>query len=375
MKSKKLRELKPEFLRLYNEEKKSIREIARIYNVDKSSISRYIHEDVKPRPRGLTEEQKKYAKRMYESCCYTLTGIANELEASVSTVRTFLIKEYGEIRSSKTNKKYEHLRDSFMKDYSNGLSSWDISKKYNVSPTTILNYIEEKGVKARDYSESSIKYEINEEYFDVLDERKAYLLGLIIGNSSENKKSSIDFIDLRFSKNQKDLLEDILNDIYISEYPIINATNKTLVLRIISKKLVKRILDLKSQIFSEGNLKEIEMYKDYFLKGIIRSSKIDIENGFCLKLYKYQINTLIDLMGNFFKLKEIDDKAKDIFSSNENLKVLGLTFCKEFSVYKIIEVENHKSVKELLPDKDASHINGTHIIFFCRDQEQNIVKK
>lgn len=63
MKSKKLRELKPEFLRLYNEEKKSIREIARIYNVDKSSISRYIHEDVKPRPRGLTEEQKKICKK------------------------------------------------------------------------------------------------------------------------------------------------------------------------------------------------------------------------------------------------------------------------------------------------------------------------
>lgn len=374
MKPKNLRELKPDFLRLYNEEKKSIREIARIYRVDKSSVSRYIHEDTKPRVRGLTEEQKETAKRMYENY-YTVSEITNELKAVNSTVRNFLIREYGEIRSSRNSKRYEHLRDSFIEDYNNGLSSWDISKKYNVSPTTILNYIGEKGVKARDYSESSNRYEINEAYFDVLDERKAYILGLIVGNSSENKKSSMNFIDLRFSKNQKEILDEILETIYVSEYPALSTINKTFVARIYSKKLVKRILELKNQMFSNNIPEELEDYKSHFLKGVIKSSKIDVEKGICIKLYENQIKPLKALINTFFELEEVYKSAKDIFSSDENFKVLGLTFCKEHSIYRIAKEKNQEFQKELLSDIDTDLMNNIYIIFFSRDQEYNMIQK
>ena len=374
MKPKNLRELKPDFLRLYNEEKKYIREIARIYDVDKSSVSRYIHEDTKPRVRGLTDEQKETAKRMYESF-YTVSEITKELEAVNSTVRNFLIREYGEIRSSRNSKKYEHLRDSFVEDYNNGLSSWDISKKYNVSPTTILNYIGEKGVKARDYSESSNRYEIYEEYFDVLDNHRAYILGLIVGNSSENKKSSMNFIDLRVSENQKNMLDEILETLYVSECPALSVINKTLVVRIQSKKLVKRILELKNQMFSTEIPKELENFKGYFLKGVIRSSKVEIEKGICLKLYESQIEPTKALISDFFKLEETCKSAKDVFASNENFKVLGLTFCKEHSIYRVTKEKNQGFQKELSSDIGTDLMNNIYMIFLSRDQEYNMVQK
>ena len=113
---------------------------------------------MKPRQRGLTDEQKEKAKMLYESN-YTIKKIASEISGSWNTIRSYLIKEYGELRTTRKKKKYEHLVDYFVEDYKNGLSSWDISKKYNVSPSTVLNYIGEKNVEARDYSEISNKYE------------------------------------------------------------------------------------------------------------------------------------------------------------------------------------------------------------------------
>lgn len=370
MKSKNLRELKPEFLRLYNEEKKSIREIARIYNVDKSSVSRYIHEDVKPRLRGLSDTQKETAKALYEGG-YKLSEIAREINGSPCTIKSFLIKEYGEIITFR-KKKYEHLIDSFVNDYNSGLSSWEISKKYNVSPSTILNYIGEKDVKARDYSESSNRYEINEDYFDLLNKNNSYILGLILGCSSENKKSSMEFIDLRFTKKQESTADTILKEIYTTEAPSKYYVNSTTVVRIFSKKLVKRILDIKNELISGHIPNELDKYKEYFLQGFIESSKINIKNGICIKTYENQTNFIKNLLGNYYELIKSDKHLNNIFSHSENRKVLGLTFYKGYIVYKINKKLN--SINNQL-HKKLNLTEDSYIIFFYKDGEYNMIKE
>lgn len=364
MKSKNLRELKPEFLRLYNEEKKSIREIARIYNVDKTSISRYIHEDTKPRLRGLTDTQKEMAKTLYEGG-HTLRGIAREINSSPSTVKTFLTKEYGEIRTSR-KRKYEHLVDFFVNDYNAGLSSWEISKKYNVSPTTVLNYIEENYVKARNYSESSRKYEINENYFDFIDERKSYILGLILGSSCEYTKSSMDFIDIRISKKQNHLIDMILEDIYISDKPFKNSFRNTITIRVSSRNIVQRILEIKKQLISEQIPNELEKFKEYFLQGFIEVSKIDIKNGACIRIYKNNINFIKNLLNNYYTITECSTDLKNVFSSSENRKKLGLTFYKDYTIYKLNKNinSNFNKLSDILKFEE-----NNYIVFFHKDNE------
>ena len=370
MKPKNLRELKPEFLRLYIEEKKSIREIAKIYNVDKSSVSRYIHEDVKPRLRGLNDAQKETAKTLYESG-YTIREIAHEIEGSYNTIKTFLIKEYGEITTSR-KKKYNHLIDLFVNDYNSGLSSLEIAEKYNVSPSTVLNYIGEKNVKARDYSESSNRYDINEDYFNLLNKNNSYILGLILGCSSENKKSSMDFIDLRFTKKQNSIMNTILKEIYTKDTPSKHNTNSTTVIRVYSKKLVKRILEIKNELISGCIPNELSEYKENFLKGFLESSKIDIKNGICIKAYENQTNFIINLISDYYELIKSNENLSDIFSPSENRKTLGLTFYKDYNIYKINNILGLTN-NEL--NKTLNFTEGSYIIFFHKDNEYNTIKK
>lgn len=375
MKPKNLRELKPEFIRLYTEEEKSIREIARIYNIDKSSVSRYIYEDIKPRKRGLSDTQKNTGKKLYEQG-YSINQIAKKINGSPSTIKSFLIKEYGEITIS-NNKKYEHLRESFIKDYTNGLSSREISKKYNVSPSTILNYIGEKGVMSRNYIDSSKRYDINHDYFNILSPKKAYILGLIIGSSSINKKSSMEFIDVRIQESKRDFLEKIASEIYTKETPVYNTSNNTLILRIFSKKMSERIksLGLYTCCNQECNIsKDLEMYKKEILKGILDVSTIVIDKGVCIKLFNNQKELIISLLREFLELEASSLTTQDIFSKNENLKKIKLTFCKEYAMYIVKDVINYDDTEYIFSNIKESFKIGEYVSLFLRDQEFNKIR-
>lgn len=73
-----------------------------------------------------------------------------------------------------------------------------ISKIYNVSPSTIERYLGKKGYKSKSQSELQRKYPITEDFFDKIDiEEKAYILGLLYADGYNNTRNNTVCITLK----------------------------------------------------------------------------------------------------------------------------------------------------------------------------------
>lgn len=172
----KYKELIPEWIDKYKNGM-SIREIAEEYNVNKGTIANQIrkHVDIRPRTQECSKETEK------EICSLYLSGenpysLSKKFALPYSKVNKILMNN--NIFES-SNLQFTHLIDSFKKDYSNGDSLSVIAKRYNISVSTVEKYLNIIDVDRRSYSEASRKYEFNEQYFDELNYKKEYELGLI----------------------------------------------------------------------------------------------------------------------------------------------------------------------------------------------------
>ena len=241
MKSKNLRKYKDEFIKLYKEGS-SIRKIAQIYGVSKGSVSRYIREECDIEQRGLSDVEKDKVKKLYSEGL-TVNAISKEIGYAYGTVRSFLAKEYGDLAIG--CKKYAHLFDDIVKDYAKGLNATQISEKYGVSRQTIMNYIAESDIEARTYSETSRLYELNEDYFDVMDKEKSAILGMIFSKSTTFIHDTSYCIDIIVNETKKEIMDIIVSKLYNGDSPkfryIVNALNNTMCLRVVSKKLYEKL--------------------------------------------------------------------------------------------------------------------------------------
>ena len=172
------------------DEGETIRSIAKHYECCSKSISSIVkkHREIKP-PRGQQKEIVAQVYHLYQNG-YTVKEIQLKLGISNATVRTILKRDYGVVFEGGSKKKeFEHLRDDFIKEYESGSSLTDIAKKYGVSRSTVLNYLNDQQLRGRSYSESKRVYEINEDYFNHLDTKKSRQLGMIYGMGSLIKRS------------------------------------------------------------------------------------------------------------------------------------------------------------------------------------------
>lgn len=152
----------------------SVRAIAEEYNISKNIVSKYIREKIDLRPKNSALKHKDEIFTLYKDG-FTIHEISNKLSISYNAVSSILTNEFG-VRTTK-KRKYEHLIDFFIEEYNQGFSAESIGKKYNVSRTTVLKYINEEGFKSRNYCEAGRTYDVIENYFDTLTKDKAYLLG------------------------------------------------------------------------------------------------------------------------------------------------------------------------------------------------------
>ena len=67
-----------------------------------------------------------------------------------------------------------------------------------------------------------------------------------------------------------------------------------------------------------------------------------------------------------------NENLSDIFSPSENRKTLGLTFYKDYNIYKINNILGLTN-NEL--NKTLNFTEGSYIIFFHKDNEYNTIKK
>lgn len=91
----------------------------------------------------------------------------------------------------------EEQKQEAFKAYENGESGTSIAKRYGVWPNTIYGLMRRRDIKRRNLSESHRKYKIDETFFDDIDtEEKAYILGLLYADGSNNEKKGQVYIML-----------------------------------------------------------------------------------------------------------------------------------------------------------------------------------
>lgn len=271
MAKKSYRHYKEEFINLYKEGM-SIRAIADKYDIHKSSVARLIREDIPIRDKSTAYQFKDKIYDLYKKG-YGIYQIASlistdELRIRGDAVKRILFKEFDIVIPS--NPKNGELIPIFIKLYQEGKTLNDIANEYNVSKQTVLNYINLGGLKARDYHESSLKTYLNEEYFDILDNKKAYQLGLIFAMGCVHKENVCVFLDLSITSNKKEFIFKAIEGISDKGYENLewNHDDSISSIRISSKHMCSKLLEY-------GLSKKIDIPKEHrtaFFKGFFETN-------------------------------------------------------------------------------------------------------
>ncbi|MBQ3422030.1 MAG: hypothetical protein IJH34_10250, partial [Romboutsia sp.] len=266
---KNCRQFKDEFIKLYKEGM-SLRQIALKYEISKNVISNLVKEDMQLRQKSGVEGMEKEFYELYQQG-RTINSIANEYNVSYSSVSRLLRKHFN---IEKSNRKYEHLVENFKREYKEGKSLTKIAEKYNVSRQTILDYISEEKVKSRNYSETSRIYSLDEDYFNKINEIKAYQLGIFYAIGSMYNESTI---DLKIINKKSDLIFEAIKGISDKTSKNLNKNkyDNSVCLRLNSKILKGRLDEIG---LSKGELNINKEFRKYFFDGYFKGNmKISTE--------------------------------------------------------------------------------------------------
>lgn len=119
----------------------------------------------------------------------------------------------------KGKSKYSCLMNDIKNDYNSGLSTCQISKKYNISRSYICLLLKKNGIQTR----NRVRHFVNHDVFcDIDTKEKAYWLGMILADGCIHKNT---FIISLHNKDRETLVN--LNKFIESSYPIANANQNT----------------------------------------------------------------------------------------------------------------------------------------------------
>lgn len=307
-KSKYKSEYQDTFVKLYKEGM-SIRAISRQYSINKGIVANLIREKVDIRPK-TPFQTKESAKKVYELYLqgYKVNTIAKKLGVSFSAVRDSLRKFYGIVTSKRD--KYAHLVNDFIKDYKDGMTLSEMEEKYNINRAVIREYLADVDLSMlRTYEETSRKYLLNQEYFDELNDYKAYQLGIIFSIGNAVKYNITKMIDLNVIKEKVYILDDIKRDLFVDRTPQYRMIDNTVKFRISSTKLYDSLIGYG---FYSEKLKIPQKYIDSFMKGFFCYSLI-VNNKYVSISFQYKKYT--DFLIGYLVSKGI---------TREKIKVKGL---------------------------------------------------
>lgn len=106
-------------------------------------------------------------------------------------------------------------KDKICNDYLNGMSTVQLGKRYGISHKPMAVVLEENNID-RNSALSTRKYELNENYFDVIDTpNKAYVLGLLYSDGNNSKQKGT--IRIQLQEDDKDILEKVRKELNYSK--------------------------------------------------------------------------------------------------------------------------------------------------------------
>lgn len=167
--------------------------------------------------------------------------------------------------------------DKLKSQYNSGYSTKYLSQIYNCSVATIQRKLRQANCKFRELGHGCKKYQINEKFFDLIDdESKAYWLGVMLTGSTSSK-----LIRLSFKKTDELHLKKFLTSLS-STHPIKYQKKDNFVQAYVSigNNHMRNVLIYKGVITNEKKIYSVskELEKHYWRGVIDGGGKIDFKN-------------------------------------------------------------------------------------------------
>jgi hypothetical protein len=218
--------------------------------------------------------------------------------------------------------------------YLDGVSIKELSKKYDRAESSVRDLIKRRGVKLRPLTEVNRKFEIHEDFFNVIDtDEKAYFLGFLYADG--NVKTNKNMVVLVLKESDREILERLNKLIHVDK-PLFLEKNKrdgdrenTVGIRICNKNITEKLIKhgchpnktftltfpewLNESLYSS-------FIRGYFdgdgYIGIIRDSRKD-KNGVQYDKYYHKFT----LTGNEVFLREVANVFKQYLDVNTSFEI------------------------------------------------------
>lgn len=272
----------------------------------------------------LSKETIDKIIELYKQGYYSI-DIAKELNIGIISVHKYIKKAGYSNNNYKKNisLSLEPKKKQAIKLYEEGLSGVDISKRLNVSYTTVYKYLRSKGISPKSFEDASRKYLLNQDFFLNIDsEIKAYWLGFlyadgyitsnVLGLSISNKDK------LHLEKFRQALETDKPINTYIPK-----SKSKPIVsLHISSDKLVSQVRNLGLVERKTLILEKLPDIKKELLSHFIRGY---FDGDGCIHIEKKYNVLRLSILGTYNFISSL----QDTLLQNCNITKVKLTQCKK----------------------------------------------
>lgn len=142
--------------------------------------------------------------------------IGKQFGSKAQTVTKLLKKRGLEIRGPKRKLQNGDKEEMIRLYTEEGLSAPKIAEKFGVVHTLVIRYLKQAGVERRSAEECHRIYEINEDFFDVIDtEEKAYFLGFLYADGFNSQ--DLNAITLSLNADDIEILRKLSRLIYVKD--------------------------------------------------------------------------------------------------------------------------------------------------------------
>jgi intein/homing endonuclease len=195
----------------------------------------------------------------------------------------------------------ENLIEKCKELYLEGISTTKIAKLLNINDCTIARHLKKQSIILTP-NENKRKYALRENLLDTIDtQEKAYFLGFMWSDGNVSKRKNNFKISLNIK--DKDILYKFAEMFYIDQ-PMVDISKNTASLRIYSKKLTDRLINLGCTPAKSFTCKYPELNDEldrHFIRGLF-------DGDGCIYINKTRI--LVDYTGNEFLCRTLIDKIK-----------------------------------------------------------------